>query len=94
MKKYFLKEIEHEDTNEIPYGLTIYFPQTLKASGFSLSNMQGLPQTLFYSITSFLKRSFEAKKLEMEELEIFAFFFGGYSSKFPFTKLLTSSMLQ
>lgn len=47
MKKYFLKEIEHEDTNEIPYALTIYSPQTLKASGFSLSEVQGLPQTFF-----------------------------------------------
>jgi hypothetical protein len=47
VKKYFLKEIEHEDTNEIPYALTIYSPQTLKASGFSLSEVQGLPQTFF-----------------------------------------------
>jgi hypothetical protein len=45
VKKYFLKEIEHEDTNEIPYALTIYSPQTLKASGFSLSKVKDLPQT-------------------------------------------------
>jgi hypothetical protein len=70
LKIIFEKGIAQEDIIATLNILTTHSPQIAKASNFFTIKSARFPTNIFCSTSSFLKGSFEAKNLNMEEMEI------------------------